>query len=163
MLTDIISLQSLGYGAILCLLAGASLTRWAASRPHLNIPPGPTEGLGPVPRYGCINSFESMIQLTYLPSRIFKVFHDYSQRYGPVFSIKNGNRIVVVIAGYKVIIDSPLQIGRELTPAQAAVEIMQKRGADLADRPQSVSAQMISGNLRLLIIGAGERMKRFRR
>ncbi len=40
---------------------------------------------------------------------------------------------------------------------------MQKHGADLADRPQAVSAQMISNNLRLLTMSAGERMKRLRR
>ncbi|KAJ3489926.1 hypothetical protein NLI96_g1779 [Meripilus lineatus] len=77
---------------------------------------------------------------------LFRVFHQYYQRYGPIISVKTTRGPLVIIAGY-----------------QAAVDVMQKRGSDLADRPYSVSAMMVSKDLRVLNMGVGERLKRLRR
>ena len=41
---------------------------------------------------------------------------------------------------------------------------MQKRGADLADRPEFVAAgDFLSGGMRTLLVGVGERLRRLRR
>ncbi|KAI0693913.1 cytochrome P450 [Cytidiella melzeri] len=67
--------------------------------------------------------------------------------YGPVFSFRQGKNIFVVIGGY-----------------QAAVDIMQKHGADLVDRPRLIAAgDIVSGGMRTLLTPAGERLKRLRR
>lgn len=44
------------------------------------------------------------------------------------------------------------------------MQIMEKEGGVLADRPRSVSAgELISGGMRILLIGSGERYRRFRK
>lgn len=41
---------------------------------------------------------------------------------------------------------------------------MQKHGSDLADRPRTVAAgEILSGDMRTLLVGAGERLKKLRR
>ncbi|KAG1798591.1 cytochrome P450 [Suillus plorans] len=74
-------------------------------------------------------------------------FARWTEQYGPVFSLKQGHRIFVVI-------------GRH----QAAVDIMEKEGANLADRPRSIAAQeTLTGGLGVLPQGSGERLRRLRR
>ena len=47
---------------------------------------------------------------------------------------------------------------------QAAVDIMQKHGADLADRPRMIAAgDIVSGGMRTLLTPGGERLRRLRR
>ena len=47
---------------------------------------------------------------------------------------------------------------------QAAIDIMEKEGAYLADRPQNISAgETLSGGMRVLLTPAGERFKKMRR
>ena len=47
---------------------------------------------------------------------------------------------------------------------QAAIDIMEKEGAALADRPAYISAgETLSGGMRLLLTPAGERFKKMRR
>ncbi|KAG1798587.1 cytochrome P450 [Suillus plorans] len=74
-------------------------------------------------------------------------FARWTEQYGPVFSLKQGHRIFVII-------------GRH----QAAVDIMEKEGANLADRPSSIAVQdTLSGGLRIILEGSGERLRRLRR
>ncbi|KAG1841634.1 cytochrome P450 [Suillus tomentosus] len=74
-------------------------------------------------------------------------FAKWTEQYGPVFSLKQGNKIVVVI-------------GRH----QAAVDIMEKEGANVADRPRSVSVhETLSGGFRVILEGSTERLRRMRR
>ncbi|KAG1894747.1 cytochrome P450 [Suillus fuscotomentosus] len=74
-------------------------------------------------------------------------FARWTEQYGPVFSLKQGRRIFVII-------------GRH----QAAVDIMEKEGANLADRPRSISVhETLSGGLRMVLEGSGERLRRLRR
>lgn len=41
---------------------------------------------------------------------------------------------------------------------------MQKHGADLVDRPRQVAAsEIVSGGMRTLLIGAGDRIKKLRK
>lgn len=48
--------------------------------------------------------------------------------------------------------------------AQAAVDIMQKHGTDLADRPRYIAAgELMSGGKRTLLVGAGDRLRKLRR
>ena len=47
---------------------------------------------------------------------------------------------------------------------QAAVDIMQKHGGELVDRPMSLAAgEIMSGGKRVLLIGAGERLRKLRK
>lgn len=46
---------------------------------------------------------------------------------------------------------------------QAAIDIMEKEGAALADRPRNIPGETVSGGMRLLFVPAGERLKRMRR
>ncbi|KAF5357347.1 hypothetical protein D9758_005923 [Tetrapyrgos nigripes] len=77
----------------------------------------------------------------------YRRFEQWTQQYGPVFSLRQGfTRIVVV--------------GR----LQAAIDIMEKEGANLADRPTSIAAgETLSGGMRVLLTPAGERFKKLRR
>ncbi|KAG2099603.1 cytochrome P450 [Suillus discolor] len=74
-------------------------------------------------------------------------FARWTEQYGPVFSLKQGHRIFVVI-------------GRH----QAAVDIMEKEGATLADRPRSIAVhETLGGGLGPLLEGSTERFRRLRR
>ncbi|KAG1794705.1 cytochrome P450 [Suillus variegatus] len=74
-------------------------------------------------------------------------FARWTEQYGPVFSLKQGHRIFVVI-------------GRH----QAAVDIMEKEGANVADRPRSIAVhETLTGGLGPLLEGPGERLRRLRR
>lgn len=47
---------------------------------------------------------------------------------------------------------------------QAAMEIMEKEGASVADRPRSIAAaETLSGGLRVVSSRSGERLRRYRR
>ncbi|KAG1855978.1 cytochrome P450 [Suillus subluteus] len=71
----------------------------------------------------------------------------WTEQYGPVFSLKQGHRIFVVIGRY-----------------QAAVDIMEKEGANLADRPRSIAVQeTLSDGMRIILEGSGEKLRRLRR
>ncbi|KAG1801962.1 cytochrome P450, partial [Suillus variegatus] len=73
-------------------------------------------------------------------------FARWTEQYGPVFSLKQGHRISVIT-------------GRH----QAAVDIMEKEGANLADRPRSIAAhETLTDGLGLLLEGSGERFRRLR-
>ncbi|KAG2072915.1 cytochrome P450 [Suillus decipiens] len=74
-------------------------------------------------------------------------FAKWTEQYGPVFSLRQGHRIFVVI-------------GRH----QAAVDIMEKEGANLADRPHSIAVQeTLSGGMRIVTENSGDRLRRMRR
>ncbi|KAG1895267.1 cytochrome P450 [Suillus fuscotomentosus] len=80
---------------------------------------------------------------SYVPFQFVK----WIEQYGPVFSLKQGHRIFVVI-------------GRH----QAAVDIMEKQGANVADHPHSISVQeTLSGGLRMHLEDSNERWRRMRR
>ncbi|KAG1908889.1 cytochrome P450 [Suillus fuscotomentosus] len=74
-------------------------------------------------------------------------FARWTEQYGPVFSLKQGHMIFVII-------------GRH----QAAVDIMEKEGANVADRPRSIAAQeTLTDGFGLLLEGTGERLRRLHR
>ncbi|KAJ7076089.1 cytochrome P450 [Mycena belliarum] len=74
-------------------------------------------------------------------------FDEWIQEYGPVISFRRGRELNVIIGGY-----------------DAAVEIMEKEGASLADRPPSIAAgDTLSGGMRTLLIGNGERLRKLRK
>ncbi|KAG0696780.1 cytochrome P450 [Suillus ampliporus] len=122
---------------IVCALVLASLwiarQRYQATARRLPLPPGPPG------RWFLGNDMPK----SYAPLQYAK----WTEKYGPVFSFRQGPRIFVII-------------GRH----QAAVDIMEKEGASLADRPRSVAAQeTLSGGLRVLLEGSGTRLRRLRR
>ncbi|KAG0696776.1 cytochrome P450 [Suillus ampliporus] len=122
---------------IVCALVVAILwivkQRYQAAARRLPLPPGPPE------RWLLGNNMPK----SFAPFQYAK----WTEEYGPIFSFRQGPSIFVVI-------------GRH----QAAVDIMEKEGASLADRPRSVAAQeTLSGGLRTLLEGSGERWRRLRR
>ncbi|KAJ2917541.1 hypothetical protein MD484_g2847, partial [Candolleomyces efflorescens] len=77
----------------------------------------------------------------------YRVFEEWTKEWGPVFTLRQGFTRIVVI-------------GR----LQAAIDIMEKEGAALVDRPVSISAgETLSGGMRVLLTPAGERFKKQRR
>ncbi|KAK0460394.1 cytochrome P450 [Desarmillaria tabescens] len=100
---------------------------------HLPLPPGPPGR----PFVG--NSIP--------PTDAFLQFEEWTQDYGPVFSLKQGGQTTVIIGRY-----------------QAACDIMEKEGASLVDRPRSIAAgDTLSGGMRVLLTPAGQRLKRLRK
>ncbi|CAL1703574.1 unnamed protein product [Somion occarium] len=115
--------------SVLCACAFIFLSRKLRGSKRDNLPPGPGGNRLSIGPYA------------------YRRFHEWSKEYGPVFSLKHGSKLIVVIASY-----------------QAAIDIMQKHGSELADRPRSVAAgEIFSGDMRTLLVGAGERLKKLRR
>ncbi|EIN08589.1 cytochrome P450 [Punctularia strigosozonata HHB-11173 SS5] len=81
------------------------------------------------------------------PAGLWRQFAEWTEIYGPVFSYRHGSQVVVVVGRY-----------------QAAVEIMEKHGAVLSDRPRTVAAgEVLSGGMRPLLTRAGDRLRKIRR
>ncbi|KAJ3769963.1 cytochrome P450 [Lentinula raphanica] len=82
----------------------------------------------------------------------YRRFELWTQEYGPVFSLRQG---ILGLGGTTTVI-----VGRH----QAAVEIMEKHGADLSDRPVFVAAgDTLSGGMRILLMKSGETFKKLRK
>ncbi|KIJ65444.1 hypothetical protein HYDPIDRAFT_88479 [Hydnomerulius pinastri MD-312] len=80
-------------------------------------------------------------------ANIAKVVADCVTQFGPVFSLRQGSEVIVAI-------------GR----MYAAVEIMEKEGGSLVDRPHLIAAgDLVSGGLRIILTPAGERFRLLRR
>ncbi|PBK70377.1 cytochrome P450 [Armillaria solidipes] len=90
---------------------------------------------------------DSIFGTSFQSEFFYRHFEQWTQEYGPVFSFRQGLKTVVVIGRF-----------------QAAVDIMEKEGAALADRPRSIAAgETLSGGMRVLLTPAGERFKKMRR
>ncbi|KAK0222504.1 cytochrome P450 [Armillaria nabsnona] len=90
---------------------------------------------------------DSIFGASFKSEFFYRHFERWTQEYGPVFSFRQGLQTVVVIGRY-----------------QAAVDIMEKEGASLVDRPRSISAgETLSGGMRTLLTPAGDRFKKMRR
>ncbi|KAF9222630.1 cytochrome P450 [Gyrodon lividus] len=69
--------------------------------------------------------------------------------YGPLISLRTGTTKYVIIGRHK---------------ASAAIEIMEKQGGLLVDRPRFVAAgELLGGGLRILLTPSGERLRKMRR
>ncbi|TFK33151.1 cytochrome P450 [Crucibulum laeve] len=116
-----------------------SITLLAVIHKHLSssskvpLPPGP-------PRHWLFGNI--------LPHAFaYRKFEEWTQEYGPVFSLRLGFTTAIVI-------------GR----VQAAIDIMEKEGAATVDRPLSISAgETLSGGMRVLLTPAGDRFRKMRR
>lgn len=129
---DMLSVLELLGAALGCVLVLSRVRTWMHDKTRrlaFPLPPGPST-------------------LWFSPGgRLPFKFAQLTEMYGPVFSFKQGTRVVCVV-------------GRH----QAAVEIMQKHGADLADRPRSIAAgELLSGGKRTLLVGAGDRLRKLRK
>ncbi|KAJ7512026.1 cytochrome P450 [Mycena galericulata] len=90
---------------------------------------------------------DSLLGTTVPKEHAHRKFEEWIQEYGPVISFRRGRELVVIIGRY-----------------DAAVEIMEKEGASLADRPVSIAAgDTLSGGMRTLLIGNGERLRKLRK
>ncbi|KAG7442943.1 cytochrome P450 [Guyanagaster necrorhizus] len=111
-----------------------ALAAWYSNRrSKLPLPPGP-------PRYWLFG--------TEIPTGSpWLRYEEMTQKYGPVFSLRRGLTDIIIIGRY-----------------EPALEIMEKENAILQDRPRSIAVQeTMCKNMRLLMMGAGERFKKFRR
>ncbi|KIJ62332.1 hypothetical protein HYDPIDRAFT_42090 [Hydnomerulius pinastri MD-312] len=80
-------------------------------------------------------------------SYAWRQFAEWTKEYGPVFSLRQGQRTYIIIGRY-----------------QAAMDIMEKEGGSLVDRPLTISAgETYSGGMRMLLARAGSRFKKLRR
>ncbi|KAG1826745.1 cytochrome P450 [Suillus subaureus] len=83
----------------------------------------------------------------FLPTRnSFLTVAKWIDEYGPLITIRTGTETVVIIGRYK-----------------AAVDIMEKRGGVLADRPSMSAGQMLTGGLTIAFARAGDRFRRIHR
>ncbi|KIK53850.1 hypothetical protein GYMLUDRAFT_49144 [Collybiopsis luxurians FD-317 M1] len=135
-------LSSLSRTTILSVVAIFILTFLISKRVKANVdlplPPGPPADS----IWG--NSFEAAF--------CYRRFELWTQEYGPVFSLRQG---IPGLGGTQTVI-----VGRH----QAAVDIMEKHGADLSDRPTSIAAgDTLSGGMRVLLTRSGERFKKLRK
>ncbi|KAK0201132.1 cytochrome P450 [Desarmillaria ectypa] len=90
---------------------------------------------------------DSIFGTSFQSEYFYRHFEQWTQEYGPVFSFRQGLKTIVVIGRF-----------------QAAVDIMEKEGAALVDRPRSIAAgETLSGGMRVLLTPAGERFKKMRR
>lgn len=86
-----------------------------------------------------------------------------------MFTLRRGNSITLVVGSYQVCnIPGMLCLHWWLLtcvkPTQAALEIMEKEGSSLVDRPRSISAgDTLSGGMRILLVGAGSQFRKLRR
>ncbi|KIJ05868.1 hypothetical protein PAXINDRAFT_121975 [Paxillus involutus ATCC 200175] len=89
--------------------------------------------LGPPARWFWENAFPA--------SNIARTLADWVVDHGPIMSLRQGSRVIMIV-------------GR----VDAATEIMEKEGMALVDRPRLIaSGELVSGGMRLLLIGSGER------
>ncbi|KAK0199583.1 cytochrome P450 [Desarmillaria ectypa] len=118
--------------AVTVILVASYLLYFARARnaePRLPLPPGPS-GNWDITNLSSLQHLESLVE-----------------EYGPVFTLRSGSKVAVVI-------------GRR----QAAVDIMEKEGTALADRPRwTAASEIVSGGMRLLLLQSGERLKKFRK
>lgn len=82
-----------------------------------------------------------------LPRNGFLTVASWVEEYGPLITLRTGIEKYIVIGRYK-----------------AAVEIMEKQGASLVDRPRFIAAgELLCGGMLIPFIPAGERFRRLRR
>ncbi|KAG2072928.1 cytochrome P450 [Suillus decipiens] len=106
--------------------------RYQAAR-RLPLPPGP-------PGHWLLGN---MMPKSHAPFQFAK----WTEQYGPVFSLRQGHKIFVIV-------------GRH----QAAVDIMEKEAGSLADRPRSIAVQeTLSGGMGIVTENSGDRLRRMRR
>ncbi|OAX31873.1 cytochrome P450 [Rhizopogon vinicolor AM-OR11-026] len=81
------------------------------------------------------------------PHDSFLTIAGWIEEYGPLITIRSGTEKIVIIGRYK-----------------AAVDIMEKQGGTLADRPRMIAAgEMLSGGLSIGFVHTGDRLRRMRR
>ncbi|KAG2109037.1 cytochrome P450 [Suillus discolor] len=72
---------------------------------------------------------------------------DMVREYGPIVSFRQGSQVIIVIGSI-----------------EAAIDIMEKEGASLVDRPRSIAAgEMLSNGMRVVLARYGDRLRRLRK
>ncbi|KAG0705212.1 cytochrome P450 [Suillus ampliporus] len=80
------------------------------------------------------------------PRNAFLTVAEWIDEYGPLITIRAGTENVVIIGRHK-----------------AAMDIMEKHGGLLADRPRMSAGQMLTGGLTIAFVRVGDRFRRMRR
>ncbi len=119
-------------------------------RSRLPLPPGP-EGNWDFGRsttsFACVFILKAEHEADERSFSSFQELETLFQEYGPVVTLKSGSQTVVVI-------------GRQ----EAAIDIMEKEGASLAERPKWVAAsEIVSGGMRILLLNSGKRFRKLRK
>ncbi|KAF8839514.1 cytochrome P450 [Paxillus ammoniavirescens] len=80
-------------------------------------------------------------------SNVARTLTGWMVDHGPIMSLRQGSQVIIII-------------GR----VDAATEIMEKEGGALVDRPRSISfGEIVSGGMRMSVVGSGERFRRLRK
>lgn len=82
-------------------MLGVSLAR---PKRNVPLPPGPTQD-EIIPGKPYVHIFCPTPSFAYHPVRTYLQFHEFGQRYSPVFSVTIGKELFIIITGYKVSID----------------------------------------------------------
>ncbi|KAG2108927.1 cytochrome P450 [Suillus discolor] len=121
-------------GVTTCFLVAVVIVRVHRPRSKNNLP------LPPSPPNGTLMGHS-------LPSHYpFLTVAKWIDECGPVITIRTGTEKVVIIGRYK-----------------AAVDIMEKQGRALADRPPMHAGHMLTGGLSIGLVRVGDRFRRMRR
>ncbi|KAF5376907.1 hypothetical protein D9615_007352 [Tricholomella constricta] len=126
--------QPQSIAALVLLATLAGVLHRKLTQRSATLPPGPPP--------------ESWIFGNKIPSAFaYRKFEEWTKIYGPIFYLRQGFTPIFVIGRY-----------------QAAVDIMEREGAALVDRPLSISAgETLSGGMRVVLTPAGERFKKMRK
>ncbi|KAJ8589925.1 hypothetical protein M405DRAFT_187004 [Rhizopogon salebrosus TDB-379] len=90
-------------------------------------------------------------------------FAEWINTYGPLISLRVGPRVMIIIGRHQVGVFSDRSTS-SYSHAQESVDIMEKEGGLLADRPRAVAAgEIMSRGLRMILSPAGEQFRRLRR
>jgi len=107
------------------------------------------------------------INTDYIPSPTssFLTVAGWIDEYGPLITIRSGTEKMVIIGRHKVsLFILACFISKLNILLQAAVDIMEKQGATLADRPRTIAVgEMLAGGLGIVSTPAGDRLHRMRR
>ncbi|KAG2067036.1 cytochrome P450 [Suillus decipiens] len=80
------------------------------------------------------------------PQNTYFTIARWIDEYGPLITIRSGTQTIVIIGRYK-----------------AAMDIMEKQGRILADRPHLAAGEILTRGLGLIFTHAGDRLRRMRR
>jgi len=99
------------------------------------------------------------------PTSSFLTVAEWIDEYGPLITIRSGTEKIVVIGRHKVnLFMIACFISKLNILLQAAVDIMEKQGATLADRPRTIAiGEMLTGGVGIVSMPFGDRFRRMRR
>ncbi|KAK0478948.1 cytochrome P450 [Armillaria novae-zelandiae] len=133
--------------AILCPPASCIKAPDISSYPTLMMSFTEPQGLLAVLIFAATSAHDSICGTSFQCEFFHRHFKQCTHKYGPVFLFRQGLKTIIVVGRFQV-----------------AVDIMEKEGAALAERPRSMAAgETLSSGMRVLLTSASERFKKMQR